>query len=350
VIHELTQGGPNDTVASDQELWSMGQLAKETPERRAIVAAGRAGLDSLAKLPSDDAFRRGFDAYIETHRYRAESWDSFSLTVGEDPARVLVLIRGAMEARSPAETTAASVQRRDAAVARVRAAFADRPEAVARVSAIADELEGYVAMREGRARWQLTAAGSLRQALLAKGALLVEKGAIANADDVFLLLPDEVDRMTSGAVADCRGVVAERRARWEFWKTKRPPNPIGAEPTGPLFVPLPIASTGPVLKGIPASRGTVTARVRVLRTLEEADSFQPGEILVCTMTSPPWTPLFAIAAAVVTDSGAPLSHPAIAAREYGIPCVVGAKDASRKLRSGEVVTVDGAAGTVTRTP
>ncbi|MGH6693561.1 MAG: PEP-utilizing enzyme, partial [Gammaproteobacteria bacterium] len=73
-----------------------------------------------------------------------------------------------------------------------------------------------------------------------------------------------------------------------------------------------------------------------------------GEVLVCAMTSPPWTPLFAIAAAVVTDSGAPLSHPAIAAREYGIPCVVGAKDASRKLTTGEMVTVDGAAGTVTR--
>lgn len=348
VAQELAQGGANDTIASDQELWEMAQLARATPERYAVVSAGRAGLDLLAKLPADDAFRRRFDSYVENHRYRAESWDCFSLTVGEDPGGVLALIRRAMESRSPAAATSASLAHRDAAVARATAALAGNTEGVARVKAIAEELEGYVAMREGRARWQLTAAGSLRHAVLAKGALLVEKGAIDTPEDVFLLLPDEVDGMTSGAAASCRDQVAERRSRSDFWKTKRPPGVIGAEPVGPLVMPLPVTSTGPVLKGIPASRGTVTARVRVLRTLEEADSFQPGEVLVCAMTSPPWTPLFAIAAGVVTDSGAPLSHPAIAAREYGIPCVVGAKDASRKLRTGEIVRVDGAAGTVTR--
>ncbi|HEX6031625.1 MAG TPA: PEP-utilizing enzyme [Tepidiformaceae bacterium] len=347
LVQEIVQGAANDTIASDQAIWEMAQMANVTPERRAVVAAGHEGIHALALLPAEDAFRQAFDAYVETHRYRAENWDSFSLTVGEDPGRVLMLVRNAMNARSPAEATATSVRRREVALARVSHALAGRSAHLAGVQAIAAELEGYVGMREGRARWQLIAAGSLRHALLAKGTLLAERRVITTSEDVFLLLPEEVDRAIAGAPSDYGDEVETRRTRWEYWKAKRPPVLIGAEPTEPLLQPIPIASTGPVLRGIPASRGTVTARVRVLGNLDQADTFEPGEVLVCAMTSPPWTPLFAIAAAVVTDSGAPLSHPAIAAREYGIPCVVGAKDASRKLRTGMRVTVDGLAGTVT---
>ena len=347
LVQEVAQGGPNDTIASDQALWEMAQLAKADRRRLAVLSAGREGLAPLAELPAGDPFRLAFEAYVETYRWRSQNWDCFSLTVGEDPGHVLVLIRGALEGGSPTSASSTSIQRRDAALRRVAEGLAGRPGELARAMAIAAELEGYVGVREGRARWQLTAAGSLRHAIMKKGALLAQRGAIESPEDVFLLLPGEVDHGTSGVGADYREIVSQRRERWEFWKTKRPPLLIGAEPSQPLAQPIPITSTGPVLRGIAASRGTVTARVRVLARLEDADQFQPGEILVCAMTSPPWTPLFAIAAAVVTDSGAPLSHPAIAAREYGIPCVVGAKDATRKLRTGMIVTVDGLAGTVT---
>ena len=95
-----------------------------------------------------------------------------------------------------------------------------------------------------------------------------------------------------------------------------------------------------------ASRGTVTAKARVLAGPEEGDRLGPGEVLVCQMTTPAWTPLFSIAGAVVTETGAALSHPAIAAREYGIPCVVGARSAVSRIRDGQLIRVDGLAGTV----
>jgi pyruvate,water dikinase len=85
----------------------------------------------------------------------------------------------------------------------------------------------------------------------------------------------------------------------------------------------------------------------VILDLGDADRLEPGDVLVTTMTSPPWTPLFGVAGAVVTDSGDVLSHVAIAAREYGIPCVVGTHHATRLIVDGDVVTVDGDAGTVT---
>ena len=80
---------------------------------------------------------------------------------------------------------------------------------------------------------------------------------------------------------------------------------------------------------------------------EEFDKLQRGEILVCPHTDPEWTPLFTLAAGVVVDTGGILSHAAIVAREYGIPAVLAAGDATKKLRDGDSVLVDGTAGTVT---
>jgi phosphoenolpyruvate synthase/pyruvate phosphate dikinase len=101
-----------------------------------------------------------------------------------------------------------------------------------------------------------------------------------------------------------------------------------------------------VIKGNAGSRGIVTGLARVALTLTEAAALQPGEILVCPTTAPPWTPMFATAAAIVTDTGGILSHCAVVAREYGIPAVVGTGVATSRIRTGQRITVDGAAGTV----
>jgi pyruvate,water dikinase len=101
-----------------------------------------------------------------------------------------------------------------------------------------------------------------------------------------------------------------------------------------------------IVNGIAASKGVVRARARVILDLADADRLGTGEVLVCPSTAPPWTPLFAIAAAVVTDTGGVLSHTAIAAREYAIAAVVGTNVATRRIPDGALVTVDGAQGIV----
>jgi pyruvate,water dikinase len=103
---------------------------------------------------------------------------------------------------------------------------------------------------------------------------------------------------------------------------------------------------GDVLKGVAASPGQVTAAARVLRGPEDFGQMKPGDVLVAEITTPAWTPLFAMAAGVVTDIGGPLSHGSIVAREYGIPAVLGTGVATQRIRSGQMVTVDGGAGTV----
>jgi pyruvate,water dikinase len=84
-----------------------------------------------------------------------------------------------------------------------------------------------------------------------------------------------------------------------------------------------------------------------LRGPEDFDKMHPGSVLVAGTTTPAWTPLFAMASAIVTDIGGPLSHGSIVAREYGIPAVMGTGVATRRIKSGQMITVDGSAGTVT---
>jgi pyruvate,water dikinase len=100
------------------------------------------------------------------------------------------------------------------------------------------------------------------------------------------------------------------------------------------------------VKGSPGSAGVARGTARVIRSLAEAGKLQPGDVLVTVSTEPPWTPLFATAAAVVTDQGGVLSHTAVVAREYRIPAVVGTGNATTTFKDGELIEVDGNAGAV----
>jgi pyruvate,water dikinase len=98
--------------------------------------------------------------------------------------------------------------------------------------------------------------------------------------------------------------------------------------------------------GIPASPGSYTGPVRVIRNEAEFERLRAGDVLVCPVTSPLWSVLFPSVGALVTDTGGTLSHPAIIAREYGVPAVVATGNGTSALHDGQVVTVDGTAGTV----
>lgn len=101
-----------------------------------------------------------------------------------------------------------------------------------------------------------------------------------------------------------------------------------------------------VIKGISGSKGQVTGMAKVLVDINEVDQFAPGDILVTVATSPVWTPVMRLAAAIVTDIGGSLSHAAIIAREFGIPAVVGTKNATELIKSGQRIQVDGDKGIV----
>jgi rifampicin phosphotransferase len=238
---------------------------------------------------------------------------------------------------------------REAAEAACRAALADRPRLLARFEALLEVAQRYAALRERQARdftlgWPL-----LRRCALRLGEGLAEDGAIDDPADVFFLKRAEL-----GEHEDLRKAVAERKGRWERQRRLAAPLALGDPPRAIRSLvhgAAEAARTRPVpsdalLVGEPASPGRASGAVRIVHGPEDFRGFQDGEVLVARLTAPAWTPLFGRAAAVVTDGGTLAAHASLVAREYNIPAVVGAGDATLRLRDGQAVTVDGGAGTV----
>ncbi|MBN2004028.1 MAG: phosphoenolpyruvate synthase [Anaerolineae bacterium] len=201
---------------------------------------------------------------------------------------------------------------------------------------------------------------ALRRMLRELGERLVAAGAIARPDDIYWLECAELEPALTAlergdAIETLAQRVEQRIKRWRALKQVTPP------PTLPprkrylgidmsAFTPATAESqTGDTLKGVAASAGKVTAPARVLHGPEDFGQMQPGNVLIATTTTPAWTPLFAMASAIVTDIGGPLSHGSIVAREYGIPAVMGTGVATKRIQNGQMITVDGNTGVVTLT-
>ena len=195
----------------------------------------------------------------------------------------------------------------------------------------------------------------VRRVVLELGRRLAANGAVGSAGDVFHLRLEELDDLS----ADLRAIVAERKEEMARFSTVASPPMLGSLPPGPppddpisravikMFGGMPPESErADVFYGMPGSPGVVRGRVRIVRSLAEGEALQQGEVLVAPTTAPPWTPLFARAAAIVTDAGGILSHCAVVAREYSIPAVVGAKRATAVLRDGQLIEVDGTSGRI----
>jgi pyruvate,water dikinase len=187
------------------------------------------------------------------------------------------------------------------------------------------------------------------------GRRFVAGGALGSADDIYWLEKSELEELVS-ALTDGKPLqnfaerVPSRKAEWQSFLKITAPVMLPEKTGWNKFVHGEEAEKidgKTVLKGVGTSSGTITAPARVLLGPEDFDAMKPGEVLVAVTTTPAWTPLFAMASAVVTDIGGPLSHSSIVAREYGIPAVMAARNATRHIRSGQMVTVDGSAGTVT---
>jgi rifampicin phosphotransferase len=192
----------------------------------------------------------------------------------------------------------------------------------------------------------LLAMDGMRAGARAIGSALAADGVLDDAEDVFFLTLDE---LLADPRAERGGIIAERQELYRRYRGLDLPPTWQGNPT-------PVSLDGfersdervDVVSGMGVSPGMVDGTVRVVHDADsdQADDFEPGDILVCRITDPSWAPLLSVAAAVVIDIGGSLSHGAIVARELGIPCVINTVDGSRLLRTGDRVTVDGDAGTV----
>jgi len=203
------------------------------------------------------------------------------------------------------------------------------------------------------------------------GALLARFGVIAQADDVFHLHHTEIDQALADlSLAWSAGspplggahfppIIAERKRMLKVLRDWSPPPALGPVPEGlndPAVRMLWGVTADRInswlhpdpqeMHGVAASAGVVEGVARVLQDVNEIGELREGEILVCPVTAPSWAPVFGKIKAAVSDIGGAMSHAAIVAREYGMPAVVGTGDATKRIRTGDRIRVDGDRGTV----
>jgi phosphohistidine swiveling domain-containing protein len=199
----------------------------------------------------------------------------------------------------------------------------------------------------------------VRLVLLAVGRKLVDAGRLDQPDDVMFLRYNELRMLVGSADAiEARALVATRRAERDAAHKVHPRDWVGTVTPSQLAFPYLVNWGYPerfhrepsederLISGIAGSPGTIEGTARVVMTVDEFDQVRDGDILVCQMTNPAWVVLFTKIAGLVTDTGGTTSHPAVLSREFGIPAVIGTSVATKRIRTGDRIRVDGTKGSV----
>jgi pyruvate,water dikinase len=176
-------------------------------------------------------------------------------------------------------------------------------------------------------------------------AILHDRGLLADPEDVFFLTLDE---LTGSPDRSFLEITAERKANHLRYLGLELPRAWNGVPEPIVIAPAPDTPSGAEvtsLRGIGVVGRKVTGRARVV-TDPSTVEFEDGDILVCSMTDPSWTPLFMLADGLVIDTGGQMSHGAIVARELGVTCVINTVTGTRDIPEGATITVDGSTGVV----
>lgn len=306
-------------------------------------------LASLHEVAGLEEVARAFDAFLE--RYGMRGTGEIDITRPrwrEAPTQLVPAIEGHLQnppgqlrrdllsGESEAESAAASL------LTRLRA----KPFGFFKVRVmrrLVTVFRSLIGLREHPKFYLVQVLDLVKQGILKEAVRLTETGLLRSPDEIFWFSLAEIEDILTSQQVDC-ATLERRREQFALDGSLRVPRVITSEGE---IVTAPPGDTVPVgaLSGIAASAGTVEGRARVVRKLGEA-KLEKGDILVAPYTDPAWTPLFAIAAGVVSEVGGLMTHGAVVAREYGIPAVVGVDDATTAITDGDRIRVNGSEGYV----
>lgn len=283
-----------------------------------------------------------------SHAVRTLDW--WEPTLGETaPAADLELTRARhAEARS----------RRLTAESGARVALGAHRKLLQTFERLLGEAQRYAIVREDLVAELTLPWPVLRRAVARLGETLTRQGVLEEPEQVWFVTYDEIAGAVAGTSEKLGSKAKDRSHTWVQQQRLVPPLRLGRLP--PMMQRILDAAEGAVrgsatgstddIVGVPASPGRASGPVRVVRSADDFDRVQTGDVLVAPITAPAWTPLFGRVIAIVTDTGSVAAHASIVAREYGLPAVVGTADATARLCDGDLVEVDGSAGLVRRLP
>lgn len=361
----LTQGFDNKTMEGDHALWRLSRDARTTPEVQSILSGHTPGevIPALEKSAACQSFVSDLRAWLAYYGQRLNS--AFALGEPswiEDPTPAIQNLQAYVampDLRAEMKPEALAAER-EKAVAEARAKLAGYPQPiVARFETLLKAAQVAAIVHEDHNFWiDQRLFYHVRRVILEFGSRLAQAEVLAAVNDVFYLTPVELQNVRD---IQMNRLVQERKTEMEQFSHVTPPPMVGTAPAfemtdggsmvralfkGELTPANTSNSEMSKVKGLPGSAGVARGTARVIHSLAEAGKLQPGDVLVTASTEPPWTPLFATASAIVTDSGGVLSHSAVVAREYRIPAVVGTGNATTTFQDGQCIEVDGSTGIV----
>ncbi len=362
---------------TDEELWNLAKMADAAGLRDTFTGTPTESLlETLKNKPEAREWVQRFDDFLQAHgnRISAAHLDVIFPTWKEDPKPVLDTLKSYLPRMDAGwdlfQARNAVIQQRAQAIANFekRVSAEDKP-VFQRLLPVAQEVYAYQEDHGFYIDQGSTAA--LHNTLIACGHRLRRFELLERAEDVFFLTFGDLVEVLSDLSRDEKigtyhhqalvpALIRERKENWEGAGGADAPLTVGNVPptmTDPIAIKVfgiidevlhPKGEKEVVerLEGFPGAPGAVEGPARVILSFEEFPTLQSGEILICPYTSTAWTPLFLKIGGVVTDTGGMLTHAAIAAREYGIPAVVGTWNATNSIRNGDFVKVDGNIGVV----
>ena len=340
-----------------QRLHALAALIRSSPEVASALASVRT-LDDLAPFEGGARVRDAIEGFLEVHGDVGQTGFGIMSPSWSDEPRLLFvelarLVRSGGD--DPAPRRARLLAESDALEERTRDELRDRPDDLARFDELVAAAKACGSLSEEHNYWiDRLCQSHARRFILRVGAVLERAGYIEAAGDIMHLgITDVRDALSTGA--DRRALIDERKRAFERDRRRRPPRSIGAPPAAPVpssairDLSYRVQQTGgDVLRGVAASPGRGRGPARLVNGPADFERFQRGDVLVCRATTVSWVPLFNMASGIVADVGGALSHAALVAREFGIPAVTGTGTALETLIDGELVEVDGTAGTVRR--
>lgn len=341
----------NPTMETALALWDLAE--KTGPEGRAVFVSEPITRVPLVLGESDAGreFLARMREFLKVHGHRAVREFDFSCPRWrEDPTFLYETVRNYLEhpagQPTPRQHYERQVLEHEEAKASVERALAHRPLRRRLFRWLVRVLEERLPLREAYKFYLLIGMAQIRDLYLEVGRRMVARGVLEKQEDFFFLSIPEIERVSSGELdaSWVRQQIPVRRL--EFARHMRANPPLVVRSDGkPVMKP---ATSGEALTGTPVSWGIARGPARILLDPGDGALLHKGEILVAPFTDPGWTPLFLTAGALVMEIGGIMSHGAVVAREYGIPAVVGVKNATRRLRDGEMLEVNGATGEVRR--
>ena len=346
-------------------LWDLSRLVRGDGALNALFETSDSA-EVLAAIRIDARFaefRAAFQKYLDEWGFRCS--EELMLTTPsfqEDPAPLIDVLRAyaGLDAESPRDALLAQAAAREEETRRVAERLT--PARAMALEFLLPRVHAAIRCRERARLKQALLYSRCRRIALAIGTELTRLGVIAERDDVFFLTWQELLELTGGGAmfpAATRALIATRKTEHARLSATNPPDsftlpegeylevPVDRRTDGPVDRPTSARATSSgVLTGTSACGGRVTGRATVLESVTQTALLAHGDVLVTRQTDPGWGPAFFLISGLVIERGGMLSHGAIIAREFGIPCVVGVKNAMVRIPSGTTITVDGDRGEV----